>query len=82
MAYRYDREDLVETVVAPAAAECASTSLTSFIDDTERLSKYWNRLKEVRAKRHAMEAVIGNTGNTEIPGKSPYHNSCWVCIIP
>lgn len=69
IAYRHDREDLVETVVAPTAAECASTSLTTFKDDAERLDKYWNRLKEVRAKRHAMEAVIGDTGNTAVPGK-------------
>ncbi|GMH34369.1 hypothetical protein BSKO_02203 [Bryopsis sp. KO-2023] len=62
VSYRFDREDLVDTIVAPAAAECASTSLSNFREDAERVGKYWERLKEVREKRFAMETVVGETG--------------------
>ncbi|CAD7702171.1 unnamed protein product [Ostreobium quekettii] len=64
IAYRQGRGDLVETTVAPAAAECATTLLSDFREAEQRVSRYFERLKDVRAKRIAMEAVVGETGDT------------------
>lgn len=68
-AYRYDREDLVETIIGSGAAECASTSLASFREDTERITKYWARIQDVRAKRERMDAAIGQTGESNTLGQ-------------
>lgn len=62
IAYREHRGDLLETVIAPAAAECATTLLSDFKENDDRVDKYWERLKEVRTKRMAMQNVVGETG--------------------
>lgn len=70
----------METVIGSAAAECASTSLASFREDCERITKYWDRVKDVRSKREKMEAMIGQTGDTNALGKAK-HSSMWQ-ILP
>ena len=52
---RHGRDDLVDTVVAPASAEAAATAVADIREERERVSKYLTRLKEVRHKRSAME---------------------------
>ena len=58
MAHCHKRQDLVDTVVAPAAASAAAGLLNDARESMERLAKYWARLKEVRGKRKALEAVV------------------------
>ncbi|EIE25950.1 IKI3-domain-containing protein [Coccomyxa subellipsoidea C-169] len=57
-AYQEGREDLIETVIAPAAADAAATLLSRALDDRKRTCKYLGRLKELREKRAAMEAAL------------------------
>ena len=59
---RHGRDDLVDTVVAPASAEAAATAVADVRDVRERVGKYLARLKEVRHKRSAMEVRV--TENT------------------
>ena len=54
---RHGRDDLVDTVVAPASAEAAATAVADVREERERVSKYLARLKEVRYKRSAMEVT-------------------------
>ncbi|KAL3149903.1 hypothetical protein ABBQ38_013268 [Trebouxia sp. C0009 RCD-2024] len=58
VAYKHGREDLVDTVVAPASAEAAATAVADVREERERVSKYLARLQEVRHKRSAMEAAL------------------------
>lgn len=58
MLCRHSRDDLVDTVVAPASAEAAAASVTEIRENRERVTKYITRLKEVRHKRSAMEVSI------------------------
>lgn len=46
LAYQEGRDDLVETVIAPAAAEAAASLLSRALEDRKRVSKYLDRLKE------------------------------------
>ena len=62
MSYQHGRADLVATVVAPAAAEAASTLLGQVRDSRERLTKYWARLKVVRQRRQAMQEALEVAG--------------------
>ena len=52
---RHQRDDLADTVIAPAGAEAASAALSDLRDNAERLRKYLARLREVRSRRAAME---------------------------
>ena len=52
---RHGRDDLVETVIAPASAEAAASTVSDVREERERVSKYLARLKEVRHKRSAMQ---------------------------
>lgn len=52
---RHSRDDLVDTVVAPASAEAAAATVSETKENRERVAKYLARLKEVRHKRSAME---------------------------
>ena len=55
---RYQRQDLVDTVVAPAAAAAAAGLLSDARESVERVNKYSARLREVRGKRQAMAAAM------------------------
>ena len=55
---RFGRDDLVETVVAPAAASAAQSALTGLHENATRVAKYLARLKEVQHKRAAMEVRL------------------------
>ncbi len=52
---RHGRDDLVDTVIAPASAEAAASTVSDVREERERVSKYLTRLKEVRHKRSAMQ---------------------------
>ena len=54
---RHGRDDLVDTVVAPASAEAAASAVSDIREERERVAKYLTRLKEVRHKRSAMEVL-------------------------
>ncbi|GFR43049.1 hypothetical protein Agub_g4055, partial [Astrephomene gubernaculifera] len=58
VAHAHFRGDLVDTVVAPAAAEGAEAMLTEARESTERIRKYGQRLVDVRARRLAMAAAV------------------------
>lgn len=62
MAHAHSRHDLVETVVAPAAAESASSLLTEAGEAVEKIRKYGQRLADVRARRLAMAAALAAAG--------------------
>lgn len=49
--------EMVNSILAPTAASAAQRLLERFNDDTARIEKYWERLKELREKRSAMEAL-------------------------
>lgn len=49
--------EMVNSILAPIAASAAERLLESFKDDTDRVAKYWTRLKELRERRAAMEAL-------------------------
>ncbi len=55
MLCRHQRDDLADTIIAPAGAEAASAALSDLRDNAERLRKYLARLREVRSRRAAME---------------------------
>ncbi|DBA88250.1 hypothetical protein WJX77_011440 [Trebouxia sp. C0004] len=58
LAYKHGRDDLVDTVIAPASAEAAASTVSDVREERERVSKYLTRLKEVRHKRSAMQAAL------------------------
>lgn len=49
------RDDLVDTVIAPAGADAAASLLAETRDNAERVSKYLLRYKEVQQRRSNME---------------------------
>lgn len=55
---RHGRDDLVDTVIAPASAEAAASAVSDVREERERVSKYLARLKEVRHNRSAMEVLL------------------------
>ena len=69
-----DRNDLVETIVKESAKSVALSLLSEFQEDKERVCRYFKRLKEVRAKRVAMQAAVGETGDS-LEGMGTF-NSC------
>lgn len=64
-AHAHSREDLVETIVAPAAAGAAAGLLNDARESQERVAKYWARLREVRDKRRNMEAAVAEAAAGE-----------------
>lgn len=62
VAHAHGRADLVETVVAPAAAEGAAALLADARDSEERIRKYAQRLADVRARRLALTAAVTVAG--------------------
>ena len=56
--HRHARDDLVDTVIAPASAEAAATAVSDIRENRERVAKYLARLKEVRHKRSAMQVCL------------------------
>ena len=49
------RDDLVDTVIAPAGAEAAASLLVETRENAERVSKYLLRYKEVQHRRAHLE---------------------------
>ncbi|PNH07535.1 Elongator complex protein 1 [Tetrabaena socialis] len=58
VAHAHQRSDLVETVIAPGAADGAASLLSEARDAEERIRKYGQRLADVRGKRLAMAEAI------------------------
>ncbi|GIL52022.1 hypothetical protein Vafri_7984, partial [Volvox africanus] len=58
VSYAHGRSDLVETVVAPAAADGAAALLADARESEDRIRKYLQRLKDVRTRRLAMTAAV------------------------
>ena len=58
VAYLHNRADLVETVVAPCAAEAAQGVLSEATELPSRLDKYLTRLRDLRTRREAMRRAI------------------------
>lgn len=58
VAYAHARGDLIPTVLAPAAAEAAASALSDAREGAAQVAKYWGRLKDVRAKRQALDAAL------------------------
>ena len=58
VAYLHDRADLVETVVAPCAAEAAQGVLSEATELPSRLDKYLTRLRDLSTRREAMRRAI------------------------
>ncbi|GLI58497.1 hypothetical protein VaNZ11_000228 [Volvox africanus] len=58
VSYAHGRSDLVETVVVPAAADGAAALLADARESEDRIRKYIQRLKDVRARRLAMTAAV------------------------
>ena len=52
------RDDLVDTVIAPAGAEAAAGLLADARENTARVSKYLQRYKEVQERRSNMEVCL------------------------
>lgn len=68
VAYEHARDDLVDTIVAPAAAEAAASMLQDARDSCERLVKYSSRLTEVRRQKSAMAAAVEAAGEARVLG--------------
>lgn len=65
-AYRYSRPDLVDTLLAPAAAASLVRALEEFREDRSRLEKYIARLRTLRQRRAAMAAALGTPGQDPV----------------
>ena len=61
-AYAAGRDDLVETVLAPAAAEAAAAALADAREVAGRVAKYLGRYQGVQARREALDVAIGPDG--------------------
>jgi elongator complex protein 1 len=61
VAYANKRGDLVETVVAPAAAEAASGVASAAREAPARAEKYLERLRKLRQRREALEKALGDS---------------------
>lgn len=59
--YRCSRPDLVDTLLAPAAAASLVRALDDFKEDDARLKKYTARLRTLRQRRAALAAAVGLT---------------------
>lgn len=55
---RVGRDDLIDTVIGPAVAEEAGETLQNLKAAKERTEKYWQRLQELRNKRHQLNAAL------------------------
>lgn len=68
-AFQSGRDDLVDTVVAPAAAEAAASMLTTVREDCNRVRKYLARLKEVSSSTYP-----------HVDLRRSYTRQCCVCL--
>ena len=59
---RFRRDDLVDTVIGPIAAEAAASVLSDLKDDTARVAKYLQRYQEVQRHRMAMQVQLRQAG--------------------
>ena len=62
VAYAHGRGDLVDTVVAPAAAIEADATLQFALEAPDRAEKYLERLRKLREHREALAKALGMTG--------------------
>ena len=62
VAYARGRGDLVETTVAPAAAEAASGIVASAREAPARAAKYLERVRALRQRREALEKALKPSG--------------------
>lgn len=67
LCHRINRQDLITSTIAPSAAATVKSYINKFTENTRRVQKYTERLKEVRAKRQAMELTVGETGKLPFP---------------
>ena len=56
------RDDLVDTVLAPAAADAAAAEVDDAAADAARSHKYLARYREVRERRLGLEVAVGRAG--------------------
>jgi elongator complex protein 1 len=68
-AYGRGRGDLVETVVAPAAAREASAVAAAAAEAPARAEKYLDRLRKLRRHREALDLQVGVAGGSGFGGK-------------
>jgi len=61
-----DQADLIQEVVAPAAASCAEGLLEDFDKAIDKIQKYSDRLKDVQARKQALGTLIGDTGTESL----------------
>jgi elongator complex protein 1 len=61
-AYEAGRDDLVETVLAPAAADAAASTLADAREDATRVAKYLARYKAVQNRRQVLDAAMAAGG--------------------
>ena len=55
---RFRRDDLVDTVIGPVAAEAAASSLKDAEDNAARVTKYLQRYREVQRHRLNMQVLL------------------------
>ena len=67
LSHRFDRDDLIDAIIAPAAATATTAFVEEFIHKTESIQQYTTRLQEIRKKRQAMETTVGETGSPPLP---------------
>jgi len=58
IARRFRRDDLVDTVIGPVAAEAAAGSLMDMEEDTARVGKYLQRYQDVQRQRLNMQVKL------------------------
>ena len=64
---RFRRDDLVDTVIGPVAAEAAAGGLTDIEDDAARVAKYLQRYQDVQRHRLSMQVLFALTGFAVYP---------------
>ena len=64
-AHAVGRDDLVDTVLAPAAAEAAAAALSDARDDADRARKYLGRYQDLQARRLAAAELDVDVGAVE-----------------
>ncbi|KAG2485392.1 hypothetical protein HYH03_015878 [Edaphochlamys debaryana] len=74
VSHAQQRPDLVETVVAPAAAEAAAGLLDEAREAADKIRKYAQRLVDVRSRREAMAAALA-AADDEAGGAGPDYDA-------
>ena len=67
LSHRFGRDDLIDAIVAPAAAAATTAFIEEFVHKAESIQQYTTRLEEIRKKRQAMETTVGETGPPPLP---------------